>query len=182
MASVVKAFTYPYPKIVNELMTVVEVAEPVNRSFRKVNAIWDTGATNSVISQDLAIALGLNPVGFTDVSGVNATTTVPVYFVTIKLPNDIEVTVRVTEGSNCMGCHVLVGMDIISQGDFCVSNHGGATTFTFRLPSVQRTDYVKEIQEGNRKAAEKRFPNVGRNDACPCGSGKKFKKCCGRDI
>jgi len=23
--------------------------------------------------------------------------------------------------------------------------------------------------------------NIGRNDLCPCGSGKKFKKCCGRD-
>ena len=22
--------------------------------------------------------------------------------------------------------------------------------------------------------------SVGRNDLCPCGSGKKFKKCCGR--
>ncbi len=22
-------------------------------------------------------------------------------------------------------------------------------------------------------------PKVGRNDDCPCGSGKKFKKCCG---
>ena len=24
-------------------------------------------------------------------------------------------------------------------------------------------------------------PKIGRNDPCPCGSGKKFKKCCGRD-
>ena len=23
-------------------------------------------------------------------------------------------------------------------------------------------------------------PPVGRNDPCPCGSGKKYKKCCGR--
>ena len=23
-------------------------------------------------------------------------------------------------------------------------------------------------------------PKVGRNDLCPCGSGKKYKKCCGR--
>ena len=23
---------------------------------------------------------------------------------------------------------------------------------------------------------------VGRNDPCPCGSGKKYKKCCGRNI
>jgi len=22
-------------------------------------------------------------------------------------------------------------------------------------------------------------PKVGRNEACPCGSGKKFKHCCG---
>lgn len=21
-------------------------------------------------------------------------------------------------------------------------------------------------------------PKIGRNDACPCGSGKKYKKCC----
>ncbi len=24
----------------------------------------------------------------------------------------------------------------------------------------------------------KKHANVGRNDPCPCGSGKKFKKCC----
>jgi preprotein translocase subunit SecA len=23
-------------------------------------------------------------------------------------------------------------------------------------------------------------PKVGRNDPCPCGSGKKYKKCCGQ--
>ncbi len=25
-----------------------------------------------------------------------------------------------------------------------------------------------------------REPKIGRNDACPCGSGKKYKKCCGK--
>ena len=25
----------------------------------------------------------------------------------------------------------------------------------------------------------RRHPHVGRNDPCPCGSGKKFKHCCG---
>jgi hypothetical protein len=25
-------------------------------------------------------------------------------------------------------------------------------------------------------------PKVGRNDPCPCGSGKKYKKCCGKDL
>ena len=26
---------------------------------------------------------------------------------------------------------------------------------------------------------EEHIPKVGRNEPCPCGSGKKFKKCCG---
>ena len=29
-----------------------------------------------------------------------------------------------------------------------------------------------------RMPAHNPFRNVGRNDPCPCGSGKKFKKCC----
>lgn len=28
-------------------------------------------------------------------------------------------------------------------------------------------------------AYQREFPKVGRNETCPCGSGKKFKKCCG---
>lgn len=28
---------------------------------------------------------------------------------------------------------------------------------------------------------ERRVIKVGRNDPCPCGSGKKYKKCCGKN-
>jgi SEC-C motif-containing protein len=35
---------------------------------------------------------------------------------------------------------------------------------------------AKGIHTGTYKRAE---PKVGRNDPCSCGSGKKFKKCCG---
>jgi SEC-C motif-containing protein len=33
--------------------------------------------------------------------------------------------------------------------------------------------------EVNPKDPPRRVEKVGRNDPCPCGSGKKFKKCCG---
>ena len=34
--------------------------------------------------------------------------------------------------------------------------------------------------EDPKKAPTRRdAPKVGRNDPCPCGSGKKYKKCCG---
>jgi preprotein translocase subunit SecA len=30
------------------------------------------------------------------------------------------------------------------------------------------------------QSMKKEQPKVGRNDPCPCGSGKKYKACCGR--
>ena len=33
--------------------------------------------------------------------------------------------------------------------------------------------------KGNNSAAKKGEPEIGRNDPCPCGSGKKYKKCHG---
>jgi preprotein translocase subunit SecA len=32
----------------------------------------------------------------------------------------------------------------------------------------------------NKKVKPQDLNNIGRNDLCPCGSGKKYKKCCGR--
>jgi len=32
---------------------------------------------------------------------------------------------------------------------------------------------------GNREPFRRTQPRIGRNDPCHCGSGKKFKKCCG---
>jgi uncharacterized protein YecA (UPF0149 family) len=33
--------------------------------------------------------------------------------------------------------------------------------------------------EGVAHTVRRAAPKVGRNDPCPCGSGKKYKKCCG---
>ncbi len=43
------------------------------------------------------------------------------------------------------------------------------------------SDMVDEATEALAKAKPVRAgPKVGRNDPCPCGSGKKYKQCCGR--
>jgi len=43
------------------------------------------------------------------------------------------------------------------------------------------SDMVSEASEAVAKAKPIRTgPKVGRNDPCPCGSGKKFKQCCGK--
>ena len=33
-----------------------------------------------------------------------------------------------------------------------------------------------------KKQPVRNEPKVGRNDLCPCGSGKKYKNCCGREV
>jgi preprotein translocase subunit SecA len=33
---------------------------------------------------------------------------------------------------------------------------------------------------GKPRPVKRQLPKVGRNDPCPCGSGKKYKKCCGQ--
>ena len=35
------------------------------------------------------------------------------------------------------------------------------------------------LEAVERKPMRREFPKVGRNDPCPCGSGKKYKKCHG---
>jgi preprotein translocase subunit SecA len=43
-----------------------------------------------------------------------------------------------------------------------------------------RLNYSGSGSAPNKKAPDRReTPKVGRNDECPCGSGKKYKKCCG---
>ena len=39
---------------------------------------------------------------------------------------------------------------------------------------------LSEKEGGMNKTVVNKEPKVGRNDPCPCGSGKKYKKCCGR--
>ena len=43
---------------------------------------------------------------------------------------------------------------------------------------------AERLLDARTRAAARTFrrgaPKVGRNDKCPCGSGKKFKHCCGK--
>ena len=43
-----------------------------------------------------------------------------------------------------------------------------------------RKDIPKETKEVSHEPVVNSNPKVGRNDPCPCGSGKKYKNCCGK--
>ena len=58
--------------------------------------------------------------------------------------------------------------------------------FTVLAKPMERTQVAKPTTESHGETAEqskkpaKSAAKVGRNDPCPCGSGKKYKNCCGK--
>ncbi len=177
-----KALTQAYNGITNTIFTDIHVSGPVKPDLsgagitlescgaKQFPGLWDTGASNSVISADVISACGMSPIGLTTVSTANGIVETGVYFASLFLPNGVVVpSLRVTEG--CLGenLHVLIGMDVIALGDFAVTNLDGKTVFSFQMPSHTKIDFVHGIKTP-----------VGRNEPCPCGSGKKYKHCHGK--
>jgi hypothetical protein len=128
-----------------------------------LRAIWDTGASGSVVSMGVALKMGLQPVSHIPVATANGKFSAPVFICDIYLPSGVVVpTVEITGGKLGDDLDMLIGMDVITLGDFTITNLGGDTWFTFRIPSMQRADY-KAISKPNEE------------HRCPCGSTKKYK-------
>ncbi len=63
--------------------------------------------------------------------------------------------------------------------------HEAKAKWLYTLPqwdkvlSEERRDEITRDWRASKQAVSEK--TVGRNDPCPCGSGKKYKKCCGKD-
>ena len=114
-------------------------------------AIWDTGASASVITQEVVDKLGLVAMGMTKVHGVAGETTAEQYLVNIMLMKDVEFHgFTVTKGILAGGPGVLIGMDVIGKGDFAITNLNNKTCMTYRYPSCVRLDFVEEHRRKER--------------------------------
>lgn len=182
------AFTFVSKGRIREIITDIGVSLPFivdninanDERIFKTKALWDTGATNCVVTQQTAKALNLKPISVTKVSHADGVSFANVYLVNIYLPNKLLISnVRVTECADAAGNFgVIIGMDVITAGDFSITNAGNQTTVSFRIPSVKTIDYVKEANN----LGKLNYKTVGRNDPCPCGSGLKYKKCHGKNL
>lgn len=188
MSRAFQAFTVECPGIADRIITELHVGpgfDPANPpatlpNFVKTQALWDTGATRSVISQAVAKQLGLVPTGATNVNHAGGVSVSPTYIVNLGLPHQVGVAgVVVTEFPESVQMGAIVGMDVICLGDFALTNVNGKTRMSFRMPSCEVVDYVVT-------ANRLRFAGVSRNAPCPCGATKadgsavKFKFCHGK--
>jgi len=131
-------FTAQFSRIVEYIITPLYIESALDEGQKiLVNALWDTGANKSVIRPEIVEKLNMKCISLGEMGGISGKSNLcGVYFVNIHFPNKkIMKDVCIIENYPPT-CEVLIGMDVISKGDFAISNYNGKTTFTFRSPSL----------------------------------------------
>ncbi|MCH7514135.1 MAG: aspartyl protease family protein [Bacteroidetes bacterium] len=138
--------------------------------------LWDTGATNCAITSSLVKKLKLTPIGKTEVTYGGGTEETYVHLIHVFLPNNVIIpNIQVTECDDGKGdFDMIIGMDVITEGDFSVTNVNGNTVVSFRTPSTEKIDYVKEANIIKSLASRKAF--TGRKGQKYTHPKKKRKK------
>ena len=86
--------------------------------------------------------------------------------------------------------YAVEGFDMFEAMNEAIKEDTLRILFHVEDPSkVKRKEQNKNIKEGfegdgsdeKKKPYVRKTKKVGRNDPCPCGSGKKYKNCCGRN-
>ena len=86
--------------------------------------------------------------------------------------------------------YAVEGFDMFEAMNEAIKEDTLRILFHVEDPSkVKRREQAKNIKEGfegdgsdeKKKPYVRKTKKVGRNDPCPCGSGKKYKNCCGRN-
>lgn len=133
------AFEVLFPYTTHRVYSSCTIINPTD-STKSIScrALWDTGAMASGMTRELAESLGLSPVSTKRVSDFHGTYDDNVYWVNVRLSNSITFSLVEASEGKIGDCDFLIGMDIISKGDFCLCNENGETSLSFRTPSGSR--------------------------------------------
>lgn len=98
-----------------------------------------------MVTQRVVDELGLQAEGFTNVLHVGGTALeAPQFYINLVVLAGIHFPNLEAVKGNFLDTDVIIGMDIINRGDFAVSNRNGATSFSFRIPSVEDFDFAAQ--------------------------------------
>jgi predicted aspartyl protease len=139
-----KSFVLRHDGLVREIITTADLQNPETGNVETVSALWDTGVTCSVITEQIAEKLGLDAVGLTEMGHTNGYAEVGVYIVSVRLPNG-----QIVDGIKAISCKpihhfdMIIGMDIIGLCDFALTAPDGKTVFALRTPSMAEIDFTE---------------------------------------
>ena len=93
----------------------------------------------------------------------------------LKVPNPIEELEEDTEVTLAFDKEKLYKNMVDAKADWLYNLPAWEKIFD----EEKRKILYREAKKANTIVKGKK---IGRNDPCPCGSGKKYKKCCGRNV
>ena len=111
------------------------------------NGIWDTGSSRSIISQNVVNDLQLTSVGTSLATQLQARGEVirDIFLMNIALaPHIIFSNVRVGLVLLPPGFDIIIGLDIITRGNFSLSQENGKTIVEFLLPDPALLHYISQ--------------------------------------
>lgn len=132
--------------LTNQLISPVDIQ--YNGQSRQYKALWDTGANSSCISMDVVHDLSMISTGKIPVRTPSGTGIRDTYLLDVVLPNSVRIQDLMVCDSEIgsQGIGMLLGMDVISRGDFAVTHPNGKTMFSFRIPSTSAIDFVSGLR------------------------------------
>jgi len=119
---------------INIFNTFVETQKQSTES-----ALWDTGATISAITPKLVNDLWFVPAGTMAISGITGALDVEFILATIQLPDGIlRQNIKMAVCDFSQNINVILGMDIITLGDFELLHGNNNTVFSFTSPPSEK--------------------------------------------
>ena len=99
------------------------------------DVLWDTGATNTIISRNIADALGLEPIQKAMIAGIGGNVEAYTYKISLYFAKE-GAWIKDLEDND-----IIIGMDTITRGDLAITNKNGETWFSFRIPSQEHIEF-----------------------------------------
>lgn len=140
-----KSFTYITREKPRQLITVVKIHSKYAKQYNDINkpwrALWDTGATNSCISSNVVDYLNLEVNDSASIQTAGGIYHTKQYLIDVELTNGVVIEDVPMFNAELDGYDMLIGMDIICQGDFSITSSNSLTKFSFRIPHKKHVDY-----------------------------------------
>lgn len=159
-------FSRQYKNIPSQLLIPIHIIDPITwDSSIECQGLIDTWATNCVISSRMASELNLIQSWLVKTYHAWGVSDCKQYTVKLELPDSyITNTLLVTEWPiDLQGFDVLIGMDVITEGDFTMTKKDGWLLISFITPSqwainlVERYIAKRNVEKKIKKQQQERL-------------------------
>lgn len=168
------AFTFRYSGSPHAVILPIGIAKPSQppggSGITRCDAVWDTGASGSCITPTVASSLALPATGQKTITGVGGQQVVNTYIVDVFLGSVQFPTIQVSETPIDHSWGMLLGMDILRQGDLALTSDGGNLVVSFQTPPRTTIDFFQELENSKLSEMSKGCRAVMRG---PLGQEKK---------